>query len=165
MLEIKLDSAVFCVDHGKTIEYYNTHSLCGCSSCRNLYTQIWDTAPKLAEFLEGFGVDISKPDEAASIEMDGYIDYLFVGYTVSGTIETEEAYETELDGLTVRISSGNDSRDWFPNEQTGPCFFISVSELSLPWCLDEPFPTKKTFWDRVKRLISHNSQDSSSANH
>lgn len=140
MIIIQKDEAVFEVDYEKTRSYYKTHSVCDCCCCRNLYAQVRKAAPKLTAFLETFGADISRPDENSSIEMENYIDYLFIGYTVTGKIVSPGYYETEMDGLKVAISDGSTPYDWFPNEQTEPCFFISVSGLSLPWVLDEPFP-------------------------
>ena len=153
MVEIKKDNAVFWLDYEKTQTYYETHSVCDCCCCRNLYAQIKKVAPNLDAFLKTFGVDISRPDEIGSTEMKDYIDYLFVGYTVTGKMITPEFYETEIDDLTVTISAGNAPYEWFPHEQTEPCFFISVSGLSLPWVLDEPFPKQETIKDKFKKIF------------
>ncbi len=153
MIEIKKDDAFFYVDHEKTLAYYKTHSVCECCCCRNLYAQIKAALPKLDEFLSAFGVDISKPDEAASVEMTDRIDYLFVGYTVTGKMESKTVYEAERDGVRIIISHGDDPYEWFPNEQKMPCFFISVYGISLPWVLDEPFPKQETPKSRVKNFF------------
>ncbi len=105
------------------------------------------------EFLSTFGVDITKPDESASVEMTDYIDYLFVGYTVTGRMESDIVYKTEIGKLKITISQGNTPYEWFPNEQKEPCFYISVSGVSLPWVLDEPFPKPKTFKDNIKNIF------------
>ncbi len=154
MIEIKKDDVIFHMDYERTQEYYKTHSLCNCCCCRNLYAQIKQVAPKLDEFLSTFGVDICKPDEAASVEMTDYIDYLFVGYTVIGKMETENPYETQIDNLKITISQGDTPYDWFPNDQKEPCFFISVSGILLPWVLGEPFPTKpEPLKEKVKKYF------------
>ena len=140
MTSITTDHAVFSVDFDATSAYYTTHAVCGCAYCRNLYAQIQDRYPQLDAFLSEFGVDIRRPDEAASLENPDSVDYLFVGYTVAGTMEAEGRYETEIGPLHVTVSRGDNPRYWFPNEQTGPCFFISVSGISLPWVLPETFP-------------------------
>ncbi len=151
--EIKRDGAVFHVDFEKTKTYYQTHSLCECCCCRNLYAQIKQAAPKLDQFLSTFGVDITKPDEAASVEMTDYIDYLFVGYTVTGKMEFEDLYEKQIDKYKITISHGDNPYEWFPHEQKEPCFFISVSGISLPWVLDEPFPKPETFKEKIKKVF------------
>lgn len=147
---IKKDNFVFCVDIGKTKEYYLSNSLCDCPGCRNLYAQIKTLSDELNAFLSAFGVDICRPDESADIEMENYIDYQFVGYTVTGRIESEGAYETDIADFHIKISRGDTPYDWFPNEEKEPCFFITVTGISLPWVLDEPFPRTEKFIDKVK---------------
>lgn len=88
---------------------------------------------ELTEFLSEFGIDIRRPDEAGSIEMEGYVDYLFVGYTVTGKIETEGTYETDIENFHILICDGSIPHGWFPNQQKEACFFVSVSGISLPW--------------------------------
>ena len=153
MFEIQKDNAVFLVDVEKTQEYYQVHSVCDCPCCRNLVAQIKSVAPNLDTFLAEFGVDISRPDESGSVEMGNYIDYLFVGYTVTGKKTINELYETEIDNLKITISAGTNPFEWFPHEQTEPCFFISVSGLSLSWVLEEPFPTPERITEKIKRFF------------
>lgn len=149
METMQKDNFVFCVDIQKTKEYYLSNPLCDCPGCRNLHAQIETLSPQLTQFLSEFGIDICHPDEAANIEMEGYIDYLFVGYTI-----TEGVYKTDIDNLHIEISKGDTPYDWFPNEQKGPHFFISVTGISLPWVLDEPFPHSERFFDKVKRMCT-----------
>ncbi len=144
MIEIRKGNALFMVELEKTRAYYQTHELCNCSCCRNLYAQIRETAPALTAFLASFGVDITRPDECGYIEMQDYIDYLFVGYTVTGRMQSTDAFAIEIDGLQVTASPSDDPTEWFPNGQTEPYFLISISGLSLPWVLDEPFPVSET---------------------
>lgn len=132
MKAIKKGNIVFSVDYESTKEYYKTHSVCDCGDCRNLYAQIKEYAPRLNRFLEEFGVDISRPDESGPVESEDKTDYLFVGYTVTGEMKGGDLHETEIDGLKITFSSGDNPFEWFPHEQTKPCFFISVSGLSLP---------------------------------
>ena len=140
MTTITKGNAVFSVDLDATRAYYTTHSLCECGCCRNLYAQIKTRYPQLEEFLSAFGADICRPDEAAGVEMEDHIDYLFVGYTVTGALETKGPYETDIGSLHVTISRGDTPWDTFPHQQTKPCFFVSVSGISLPQVLPEPFP-------------------------
>lgn len=46
MTTIKIDEYTFFVDVEKTREYYETHSLCDCASCRNFYAQAREKLPK-----------------------------------------------------------------------------------------------------------------------
>ena len=114
--------------------------MCDCVCCRNYYKQIEQELPKLKEFLDDFGVDISKPDEIMSVENEGYIDYLNVDYTVCGNIINMSEYEIDIYDnlfLNVIVTEGFAS----PNEQKGDYFTLSVTNIRLPWGLDEPFPT------------------------
>lgn len=150
---VKKENFTFCVDIEKTSEYYLSNTLCDCSGCRNLYIQIETISEKLVDFLSEFGIDICRPDESANVEMNNYIDYLFIGYTVVGRIETEGVYETDIEDFHIKISKGDTPGDWFPNEQKEPCFFVSVTGVSLPWVLEEPFPRTENFTDRVKSFF------------
>ena len=150
---VKKENFTFCVDIEKTRKYYLSNTLCDCSECRNLYVQIKTMSKKLDDFLSAFGIDICRPDESANVEMNNFIDYLFVGYTVVGRIETEGIYETDIENFHIKISTGESPDDWFPNEQKEPCFFVSVTGVSLPWVLDEPFPGAENCIDRVKRFF------------
>lgn len=46
MTTIKIDEYTFFVDVEKTREYYETHSLCDCASCRNFYAQVRGKLPE-----------------------------------------------------------------------------------------------------------------------
>ncbi len=46
MTTIKIDEYTFFVDVEKTREYYETHFLCDCASCRNFYAQVRGKLPK-----------------------------------------------------------------------------------------------------------------------
>ena len=150
---IRKDNFVFCVDLEKTRKYYLSNTICVCPGCRNLHAQIKTLSPELTAFLLAFGVDICRPDESADVEMENYIDYLFVGYTVTGRIETEGVYETDIEDFHIKISKGDTPDDWFPNEQKEPCFFINITKISLPWILDEPFPQEEKFFDKLKAFL------------
>lgn len=140
MILIEKDNYKFSVDIEKTKEYYNTHSLCDCVCCHNYYKQIEQELPKLKEFLDSFGVDISKPDEIMSVENEGFIDYLNVDYTVCGNVINMAEYEIDIYDklfLNVIVTEGFAS----PNEQTGEYFTLSVTNIRLPWVLEVPIPT------------------------
>ncbi|MBQ4119466.1 MAG: hypothetical protein IJD45_03660 [Clostridia bacterium] len=145
MATIQKDEYIFEVDIEKTIEYYNTHSLCECDCCENFYAQIKGEFPKLESFLADFGVDIAKPDECMSVELDDKIQYISVDYTVCGKVAKMGQYEIDIhDNLffSIVITDGFAS----PNEQSGEYFTISINNIfELPWVLDKPFPAPTQF--------------------
>lgn len=151
MTKIQKDEYVFEVDIEKTIEYYKTHSLCKCDCCENFYAQIGGKFPKLESFLSDFGVDITKPDECMSVELDNTIAYIGIDYTVCGKVITMGEYEIDIQEnpfFSLVIADGFAS----PNEQAGEYFTISVyNGPVLPWVLDKPFPEPLTF--KAKRKI------------
>lgn len=130
MTTIQKNGYVFLVDREKTQQYYRTHTLCDCVYCRNYYAQVKQQFPRLDAFLSEFGVDIARPDEIMSVELEGHVAYLNVDYTVCGRVQTMGEGEIELyDGrlLHIAVTEGFAS----PNEQTGDYFTISVTELEL----------------------------------
>lgn len=166
MKTIEIDDWKFSVDIEKTKEYYKTHSLCECAYCRNFYSQIDEKLPKLKEFLEEFGVDISKPDEISSFTYENEIDYSTVYYTVCGEIVESSKYEIDIyENLFLSIVVNDEFAP--PNEQTGQYFTFSVFQIRLPWVLDEPFPetrkiskkkkvaTQERFFDKIRRLLKN----------
>ena len=154
MKTIQKDEYIFSVDIEKTKEYYKSHSLCNCIYCRNFYAQIEGKFPKLTDFLNEFGVDISRPDEIFSAEMGNYIDYVSIIYTVCGNVKTMGKFEIDIQDnlfLSLVVTDGAVS----PNEQIGEYFTISVMSIELPWVLDEPFPISKgkVILDRPKKFL------------
>ncbi len=140
MIIIQKDEYVFEVDIEKTKDYYRTRLLCECDCCENYYEQIKGKFPKLESFMMDFGVDISKPDEIMSVELENTIEYLSVDYTVCGKVATMGEYEIGIQDkqfLSLVITDGFAS----PNEQTGEYFTISINNsIELPWVLNKPFP-------------------------
>ena len=154
MTTIKIDEYTFSVDVEKTREYYETHSLCDCASCRNFYAQAREKLPKLDEFLTQFGADISRSDETWGVEADNGVNSITTDYTVCGRVEQMGKYEIDLHDeqfLSVIVTDGFTS----PNEQTGEYFTLSVNNISLPWGLDEPIPEpiKATAPSKFKRFF------------
>ncbi len=154
METVKISGYVFSVDIEKTREYYRALSLCDCGYCRNFYAQIKGAFPKLGEFLYGFGVDISRPDEVYNVEIGDYIHCISADYTVCGSVKamghSEIAIADSLP-LNIVITDGFAS----PNEQSGDYFTISVEGIDLPWALDEPLheekPSIKSFFQKLFR--------------
>ena len=145
------------IDIEKTKEYYKTHSLCDCPSCRNYYAQVKERFHLLDEFLLELGVSIDRPDEMGCVEADNEIQYIFASYTVCGKILELDKYEIDLNdgGLFLNIVIG----DYFiPNEQKNDYFVVSIYNIVLPWVLNEPFPQavpiKERFIDKIKAIFS-----------
>ena len=139
MTTIKKDDYIFSVNVEQTKKYYETHSLCNCGNCRNFYTQAKDKFPKIGELLSEFGVDISKPDEIESVDMEEAVMYINIDFTVCGSVEAMGQREIEVYDhmpLHLVVTEGYTC----PNEQTGEYFTISVTGVAMPWVLDEPFP-------------------------
>ncbi len=156
MTAICKNGYVFEVDVEETANYYKTHLLCECDSCKNYYAQINGKFPKLEEFLSEFGIEISKPDEILSVELDDRLDYINIDYTVCGRISETDDREIEIcDSLPLNIIV----TDGFvsPNSQKGDYFTFSVCGIELSWVLDKdlpkPIPAEKRKGIRRKRRI------------
>ena len=75
------------IDIVKTKEYYNSLSsdmLCDCDYCKLYYVKSRKEFPKLALWLDKYGVDIEKPFEVISLEPyeSGTLNYIGAQYTV-----------------------------------------------------------------------------------
>ena len=150
------------VDVEETLKYSREHSLCDCDQDRNLYTQIREKFPELTAFLAELGLLIERPDETGSCDVDDYIDYHFVSYTVIGNILESDKYEIDMfdGGMSLNIVIDH----WYvPNEQkTDRYFTVTVYGIDLPWVLDEPFPgsavsgKKLALLERIKKIFSRN---------
>ena len=160
MTIIERDGYRFRVDLPATRAYYESHSLCDCSCCRNLYAGIQKRFPKLDAFLRDFGVDTARPDEASSSEEGASIEYFEVDYTVCGRVEAMGEYEFDLaEAIPVSVAV----HDGFvaPNEQTGDYFTLSVYGIRLPWLLDEPVPQPQPVrrFARVRPILTPKHRD------
>lgn len=154
MTTVRQGDCVFSVDVENTEKYYAAQALCDCPYCRNYYAQIASALPQLSAFLRVFGADALRPDEVSSIEVGDHIAYLSVDYTVCGTIDAMPQNETDICGdppIHVAFTDGFVSK----NVQTEAYFTVSVTDLSLPWVLDEPFPTaaRERVSAKIKRLF------------
>ena len=137
MKEIKIDELVFLVDIEKTKRYYRSNHLCECENCQLLHREIKENYPELEKVLSLFGIDISKPDEAGSIDLEGEIQYSFVGFTVCGNILKKGDKEISIhdkDLLELAFEPGFQ----FPNEQKGDYFSITVYGVRLPCEIENP---------------------------
>ena len=85
------------IDIVKTKEYYNSLSsglLCDCDYCKLYYAKSRKEFSELALWLDKYGVDIEKPLEVISLELDesGMLDYIGVQYIVFGTFSNDNSY-------------------------------------------------------------------------
>ncbi len=143
MKTIEKDSYKFTVDIENTREYYKAHSLCDCSACRNYCALIKDFLPSADEWLNDFGVDITRPDETILYQNDdGTISY-DACYTVCGKVAEHGGYEFDFKDkafTSAVITSPDDILGCFPNKQKGEYFGIIFYSITLPWALNEPLP-------------------------
>ena len=130
-------------DPDMTRAYYETHTVCDCCDDRNFQRFARSRFPALDRFLSPFGVDISRPDETASVYLEDreLIQYLFVAYTVVGHIQTQgpDIVPLDLDDPAIRVSINS---DYYPNEQTGDYFTIVVTGIVMPWLLEGEYPDR-----------------------
>lgn len=154
MATIKKDEYVFEVDVQRTREYYERHSLCECVCCRNYYAQVKERLPELDSFLSELGVDVSRPDEAMSIENDDSIDYISVDYTVCGSVISMGKQEISIYCGDVLLRACITDGFASPNEQMGKYFTVSIEGIELPWTLEKPLlmSEKGKLSSRPKRL-------------
>ncbi len=141
---LEIEGKKFNVDIEKTKEYYAMHSLCDCIGCRNFCEQIAYKYLQVNDFLKQFGVDISKPDELAWVDLsDDILDYHFAAYTVRGSIFEQDKYEIDIqDNTFVSIVADNNHAP--PNEQKSDDYFVlMVYGIQLPYIINEPFNTEK----------------------
>ncbi|MBR5022937.1 MAG: hypothetical protein IKY18_07045 [Oscillospiraceae bacterium] len=137
---ITKEGKILDIDFEATVQYYQEHSLCDCSECRNFYAQAREKFPGLTTFLAELGVDIQRPDEIGSIALGDEVDYHFVAYTVNGRILEHDGYEIDIRDGEAALSIVIDN-SYFPNEQKiEDHFTVTVYNIRLPWELDEPFP-------------------------
>jgi len=134
MEEIKVNGRLFVTDREKTERYYRSNTLCDCGDCRLFQRRIRERYPVLTEYLEQFGIDVSRPDETAPVSLGDGVMYIMSGYTVCGHIVSAETDTvSDCEELTVEFEEGFQ----FPNEQEGEYFSVTVNELKLP--LDEEY--------------------------
>ena len=155
---IEKDGYKFTVDIENTREYYKTHSLCDCSACRNYYAQIKDFLPSADEWLNDFGVDISRPDETTWYQNDDETISYDACYTVCGKVAEHGRYEFDFKDkvfTSAVITDPNDVLGDFPNEQTGEYFGIIFYNITLPWILDEPLSSKNVVKKKKERRGWH----------
>lgn len=64
--------------------------ICQCENCKLFYSNVKDSFVELANWLKQYNIEIDKPFELSSIELDdGTIEYLEAQYVVIGTCEDD----------------------------------------------------------------------------
>ena len=107
--------------------------LCKCEYCQNYFKEVRKTYPKVAEYLDSIGVDISKSFETAPMDPDenGFIDYLLAQYIVLG--DSKDFKETIISDVNdVKISIANSHPGTNLDE---PHFVIEIYPITLKWTM------------------------------
>ena len=96
----RVDPKMLKVDMDKTKGYYlSSDSLpCECAYCQNYVAQIERKYPDIAQFLASINVDVTKPFELISVELDNdNIQYMLCQYIVYGNCD--ENYYNSINGI------------------------------------------------------------------
>ena len=94
------------VDMNKTKEYYlSSDSLpCKCAYCQNYVRKIGQKHPDVMRFLTGINIDITRPFELMSVELDkNSIEYMLCQYIVYGNCKDD--YHNSINGIEFGKSS------------------------------------------------------------
>mgnify|MGYP006865367396 CR=1 FL=1 len=160
---IKTEDFALDVDVQSTEEYYKTNTVCDCIDCRTFQVQAKQKFPLLTQFLEKFGVDISRPDELAAYDKGNVIYYDFVAYTVSGRILQADEYVFYITDSEMRLNI-RINHQYIPNEQQSDMYFtVTVSGFRLEQQRKQPcsahgeyssVPFGKRFVQRMKQLFT-----------
>lgn len=126
----------FSFDKNKTSTYYENYSdLCECESCKNFYKNVGFIPNDIRNFIEQFGIDITKPIEQESIIADKsqkIVEYT-VYYAVNGEIISSSNSDILLGESIVQIVP----KELSPNTDIPqPYFVFSVCDIWLPWTVD-----------------------------
>lgn len=131
---LEIDDWKFHVFSVTTRKYYARQASehCQCAWCRNFYTSVHGKYPNMRPFLDRFGVHIEAPDEMMAFSPTMCANY----YAVCGEILERGEGPIMIDGIPVEPQSADESM--VNTELDGPCFFLYVGCMTLPWVLDEP---------------------------
>ena len=94
------------VDMNKTKEYYlSSDSLpCQCAYCQNYVAKIEQKYPDVMKFLADINIDITRPFELVSIELDrDNVEYMLCQYIVYGNCKDD--YHNWIKGIEFGKSS------------------------------------------------------------
>ena len=96
------------VNISETKKYYHSiteASLCDCGYCRSYRLQVRSEYPKVASYLETFGIDITKPYETSAMEPDdkGILEFGCCQYVVFGNCAMD--YHYKIDEVEFRVAT------------------------------------------------------------
>lgn len=165
MINIKYDSWDFNVDIDTTMEYYKEYEdRCSCAMCRNFYMNAANLQSDVREFLEQFGIDVSKPIEQWSITADKQKNLVenVLYYAVNGTAKSMYGYEINFDTIPIVVQAPKpddvvQSPEHAPNtEIKQPYFIFEVFNVWTPWTVNDDmskcYPELKpklSFWKKL----------------
>lgn len=140
-MKITVDNFDIDVDFNSTAKYRDMYNnQCTCANCLNYYRAFENNYPELAKFLSTFGIDIHFPLDVMDFffneekQKRQYCAY----YSVKGTLPVERI-EIIRDNADIVFRNWNIANEKYYN--TGmeiPYFIIEISNIFLPWSLDEP---------------------------
>lgn len=156
----------FDFDKELTRNYYDNYDgLCSCATCQNFYANMHSFPLELRDFLEQFGIDISKPIEQWSTAADTELNIVnnIVYYAVNGTAKSNDGYEIDIGTVQIVVMPPNPDDvihcpENSPNaEFLEPYFVFEIHNLWLPWIVEDDintcYPERKTFRQRLKSLL------------
>lgn len=116
---------VFRVDREATRERTtkNAAEHCECAYCRNYYQAVAAAHPRLAPFLQEFGININGPSELMPFEPT----LMLACYRIQGQILQWGKEELHVDGVPIVVETGDIGT-----------FLLWVGELEVPWLQEEP---------------------------
>lgn len=131
---VQIADWIFEVDIPATMEYsahvWEDHCLCG--YCRNFYETLNGAYPKMAPFLEQFGMNSLTPEEMSPIEPT----LCMVSYCISGTIVKRGIYPLDTGDVVFSVST-HEQNPLYEPPFGKPFFVLTTGLLELPWVLDE----------------------------
>lgn len=131
---LQIDDWKFQVFDIATRKYYARElaAHCDCAYCRNFYETVDGEYPEMRGFLARFGVHIEAPDEMMSFTPTRCSNY----YAVCGKILEQGEGPISISGVPVEPQTAEEAM--VNTDCPGPCFFLCVGCMTLPWVLDEP---------------------------
>lgn len=125
MKKIRKNEQYFEIDFDANAQTYNERKTDSAPYAKNFVNQMRNFNPELNEFLDGFAVDIVKPDELKWSDVDNYVRYTSV-YTAKGRIVDAGSFDFNVRKMTVNVIPNGDGE-----------LKITMDNIVLPWILLE----------------------------
>lgn len=138
----------------KTKKFYREYNdVCSCDACQNFSCIVKNTYPELDTYLQGIGVDITKPFETIWFvkRESKHVEHSVSQYIVFGSWENDTSFMNGLHQISKSESHPSTRVD--DNH-----FVIDITNINLPWKLpkdfDEAFPEiqRKTLLSRLFKI-------------